>query len=210
MSPQWLCHGRGQRGKTMDNKFFICENINIFHYLGARGGGNFNNQTGPILVHIYPLIYINLHVQYGSNLRRTFWVIIKNMKKINTNFIFFGVNLGPFVKSRGSGGTKCQKMQTSSQWRPYVQQGKKIENQFVYFWLFEGPCGAPQWSDWAYLASQLSSHPYLRTCEIKNMICFFFIFGGSWQALTSNPGLPNFQVRKTSSQSRQMYNKVKQ
>ena len=26
-------------GKTMDNKFFICENINIFGYLGARGGG---------------------------------------------------------------------------------------------------------------------------------------------------------------------------
>ena len=23
----------------MDNKFFICENINIFGYLGARGGG---------------------------------------------------------------------------------------------------------------------------------------------------------------------------
>ena len=43
----------------MDNKFFICENINI---LG--GGGRFNNQTGPLLVHIYPLIYINLHVKY--------------------------------------------------------------------------------------------------------------------------------------------------
>ena len=48
-----------QQGKTMDNKFFICENINIFGYLGAGGGGGgggFNNQTGPILVHIYPLI----------------------------------------------------------------------------------------------------------------------------------------------------------
>ena len=29
-----------QQGKTMDNKFFIYENINIFGYLGAgRGGG---------------------------------------------------------------------------------------------------------------------------------------------------------------------------
>ena len=28
-----------QLGKTMDNKFFICENINIFGYLGARGRG---------------------------------------------------------------------------------------------------------------------------------------------------------------------------
>ena len=55
--------------------------INIFGYLGgAQGGGGFNNQTGPILVHIYPLIYIN--------------------------FIFFTVNLGPYIKSRGTGGTK--------------------------------------------------------------------------------------------------------
>ena len=28
-----------QLGKTMDNKFFICENINIFGYVGACGGG---------------------------------------------------------------------------------------------------------------------------------------------------------------------------
>ena len=58
-----------QQGITMDNKFFICENINIFGYLGARG---FNNQTGPILVHIYPLFNNNLHVKYRSNLIRTF------------------------------------------------------------------------------------------------------------------------------------------
>ena len=36
---------------------------------GARG---LKNQTGPILVHIYPLLYINLHVKHGSNLIRTF------------------------------------------------------------------------------------------------------------------------------------------
>ena len=28
-----------QQGKTMDNKFFIYENINIFGYFGAGGGG---------------------------------------------------------------------------------------------------------------------------------------------------------------------------
>ena len=30
-----------QQGKPMDNKFYIyiCENINIFGYMGARGGG---------------------------------------------------------------------------------------------------------------------------------------------------------------------------
>ena len=28
-----------QQGKTMDSKFLICENINIFGYLGPGGGG---------------------------------------------------------------------------------------------------------------------------------------------------------------------------
>ena len=53
------------QGKTMDIKFFICENINIFGYLGARGRweGGFNNQTGSILVHIYSFILI-----YVSNM----------------------------------------------------------------------------------------------------------------------------------------------
>ena len=68
--------------------------------------------------------------------------------------------------------------------------------------VFWGPGEGLQRSDWAYLALQLSSHPYLCTCEIrkqsdkkflslnpkydKNNI--FFIFGGSWGALMSNPG----------------------
>ena len=57
-----------QLGKTMDNKCFKCENINIFGYLGAGGGGGggFNNQTGPILFRIYPLFNNNLHVKYRS------------------------------------------------------------------------------------------------------------------------------------------------
>ena len=54
-----------QLRKTMDNKFFIFENINIFGYLGpGGGGGGFNNQTGPILVHINPLFNNNLHFKY--------------------------------------------------------------------------------------------------------------------------------------------------
>ena len=56
------------------------EDINMFGYLGpgkgggAGGGGGegLNIQTGPILIHIYPLLYINLHVKHGSNLIRTF------------------------------------------------------------------------------------------------------------------------------------------
>ena len=39
---------------------------------GGGGGGGFNNQTGPILVHIYPLFNNNVHVKYRSNLIRTF------------------------------------------------------------------------------------------------------------------------------------------
>ena len=34
----------------------------------CSGGLGFNNQTGPILVHIYPLFHINLHVKYRSNI----------------------------------------------------------------------------------------------------------------------------------------------
>ena len=40
-------------------------------------------------------------------------------------------------------------------------------------------------------------------------LAILFIFGGSWDVLTSNPGLPNFQGSKISLQSRQIYNKEK-
>ena len=112
----------------MDKKFFICENINIFDYLGAPGGGgDFNNQTGPILVHIYPLFNNNLHVKYRSNLIRT--------------FILFGVMLGPYIKSRG---TRCTEMSVDADLitvETYLQQGKqfvpKCKNK-LYFDLFGG------------------------------------------------------------------------
>ena len=45
-----------------------------FGYLGDF------NKTWPILVHIYHLIYVNLHVKYGSNLIRTF--LFKVLKKV--------------------------------------------------------------------------------------------------------------------------------
>ena len=116
----------------MNNKFCICKNINIFGYLGGGGGeGGFNNQTGPILNHIYPPIYINLHIKYGSNLIQT-----------------------------------------------YVQQGKTIENLFFiygpskkiflgYLRGLVGGGGGLQRSAWTDLAFQLSSHPYICTCEIR-------------------------------------------
>ena len=50
----------------------------MFGYLGAGGGGGGTGGTGPILVHIYPLFYINLHVKYRSNI----------MHDMITNFLF--------------------------------------------------------------------------------------------------------------------------
>ena len=36
-----------------------------------------------------------------------------------------------------------------------------------YFGVLRGPLGGLQWSDWPYLAFQLSSHPYPCTCQIR-------------------------------------------
>ena len=96
-------------------------------------------------------------------------------------------------------------------------------NKIYILGLFWGPWEGLQLSEWAYLAFQLSSHPYLCTCEIrkqsdKKFLSLnpkydknntFFIFGGSWAGLTSNPGEQKFQDSKTSLQSRQIYNRGK-
>ena len=72
-----------QQGKTMDNKSYIyLKTLTSLPKWGPGGGGGFNNQTGPILVHIYPPFNNNLHVKYRNNLIRTFRVKIKNMNKI--------------------------------------------------------------------------------------------------------------------------------
>ena len=77
--------------------------------LGVGG----NNQTKLILAHIYPLIYINLHVKYGKYLIRTFRVKIQNMK---IYFYFFGGpgGGGGVHKIQGTGTPKCQQMHISS------------------------------------------------------------------------------------------------
>ena len=54
----------------MDNKFSICENINIFGYLGpggGGGGGGFNNHYGSTLVHIYIILYVKYVKQSDKN-----------------------------------------------------------------------------------------------------------------------------------------------
>ena len=59
--------------------------MNNFGYLGGPWqclGEDFNNRIRPISVHIYHLIYVNLHVKYGSNLIRTLLIKILNMKNM--------------------------------------------------------------------------------------------------------------------------------
>ena len=127
-----------QQGKTMDNKFYIY--VKTLTSLakwgpGGGGGGGFNNQTGPILVHIYPPFNNSLHVKYRSNLIRTFWVKIKNMKKIKLFFFFFfGVMLGPYIKSRGTRGTKMSANADLITVETYVQQGETIWKPFFHLW----------------------------------------------------------------------------
>ena len=59
--------------KNNGNKLYIyVKTLTSLAIWGPGGGGGLNNQTGPILVHIYPLFNNNLHVKYRSNLIRTF------------------------------------------------------------------------------------------------------------------------------------------
>ena len=83
--------------------------------------------------------------------------------------------LGPYIKSRGTRGTKMSANADLITMKTFVQ-GKTIENQFLIYgpkcnfvlhiWLFVGPWGI-QLSDWAYLDLQLSIYPYLCTYEIR-------------------------------------------
>ena len=74
--------------------------------------------------------------------------------------------------------------------------------KYIFWGYFGGPEGVFNEFFIYDLAFQLSSHPYLCTCEIRKQsaktflslnpkyekIILFFIFGGSWGGLTSNPG----------------------
>ena len=43
---------------------------------------------------------------------------------------------------------------------------QNVKKMYILGYL-GGPEGGLQWSDWAYLAFQLSSHPYICTCQIR-------------------------------------------
>ena len=136
-----------QQGKTMDNKSYIYVKTSLAKWGPGGGGGLFNIQTGPILVHIYPPFNNNLHVKYRSNLIRTFWVKIKNMKKIISGSCFC-----PYIKSRGTRGTKMSAnadlitvetylQQGETIWKPFFHLWAKMWNKFIFWGYFGGPEG---------------------------------------------------------------------
>ena len=141
-----------QQGKTMDNKFYIyVKTLTSLAKWGPGGGGGdegFNNQTEP-MVHIYPPFNNNLHVKYRSNLIRTFWVKIKNMK-----FNFFRGHVGPLHKIQGYQGH-----QNVSKRRPHhsgdicTTRGNNLKTIFSFMGqnvkkiIIWGPWGGLQWSD---------------------------------------------------------------
>ena len=113
-------------------KFFL---TSLAKWGPGGGGGGFNNQTGPILVHRHPPFNNNLHVKNRSKLIRTFWVKIKNMKKKKLiKFFFFGVMLGPYIKSRGTRGTKMSANADLITVETYVQEGETIWKPFFHLW----------------------------------------------------------------------------
>ena len=104
--------------------------------LGVGG----NNQTGPILANIYPLIYINLHVKYGKYLIRTFWVKIQIWR-----FIFSG-SWGHYIKSRVPGHQNVSKCIFHHSGDIYIHMEKQLLKKCLknaYLWLFEGPWEGP-------------------------------------------------------------------
>ena len=120
-------------------------------------------------------------------------------------FYFFRGPGGHYIKSR---------VHISSQWR-HIQQLLKKGLKNAYLWLFEGPWEGPSVIRLGVSCSQVSSHPYLCTCEIRKQSDKYF--------LSSNPKYENknhfsihiklkvtkYSGSKTLSQSRQMYNKGK-
>ena len=81
--------------------------------------------------------------------------------------------LGPYIKSRGTRATEMSSNAALITMETDVQQGETIwkpvfhMSQNVFFFNILGYLGGLQLSDWAYLAFQLSSHPYPCTCQIR-------------------------------------------
>ena len=186
--------------ETMDNKFFICENINIFGYLGPGGG------RGALIIRLGPSWFTstlsfnnNWHVKYRSNLIRIFWVKIKKYeKKITICFV------------RGS----CWAL-------TYVQQGEN--NLKTNFFMYEPKCKKYIFGLFRGLWWGLQCFPailspismYMSNTEAiwldmlsltpkYEKYTFFSYLGVPGWILTPNPGKRKFQGINTSSQIRHM------
>ena len=120
--------------------------------MGARGGGGFNIQAGPILVHIYPPFNNNLHVKYRSNLIRTFWVKIQNMKNKINFILFFRGHVGPLHNLQGyQGHQNVSKRRPHHSGDIFTTRGNNLKTIFSFmgqnvkkniFWgYFGGPEG---------------------------------------------------------------------
>ena len=91
----------------------------------SLGWEGFNNQSGSILIHIIPshlLVHYFIYQiwkEYDKNL------LSQNVKQNMKHFYLGGggVLLGPYIKSMGTGASKCQQMQASSQWRHMCNKG---------------------------------------------------------------------------------------
>ena len=81
--------------------------------------------SGPILVHIYPLFYINLHVKNRSNIMHDMIKIFCLKKKKNVLF-FVWVMLGPYIKSMGTRGNEMSSNAALITMKTYVEQGETI------------------------------------------------------------------------------------
>ena len=133
-----------QQGKTMDNKFYIYVKTltSLAKWGPGGGGGGFNIQTGPILVHIYPPFNNNLHVKYRSNLIRT----------------FFRGHVGPLHKIQGyQGHQNVSKRRPHHSGDIFTTRGNNLKTIFSFMGqnvkkmhilgVFWGPWGGLQWSD---------------------------------------------------------------
>ena len=92
--------------RKMTSSSYMGHDMKINEHFWIFGGPwqclreDFNNEIGPISVHIYHLIYVNLHVKYGSNLIRTPLINPKYEKHGILSYLL-GPEGSPYVESRG-------------------------------------------------------------------------------------------------------------
>ena len=115
-----------------------------------------------------PHYLVHVPAKFRENTAMRFWVTVWQTARQTDRL----------TDGQTDGGVAISPVPGLRRWRE-ITRGNHLKTHFsfmgqnakknVYFGLFGGPWGGwgLQWSDWAYLAFQLSSHPYLCTCEIR-------------------------------------------